>query len=266
MIANKGTYLLSPILHKDSYQLTDDITIAIDKSFENNLRERNPQLGMVEAVPEDNWLNLEVGDTVAVNHFTFYGDIGKDKSFEFRDHFELNGKKYFRSTDFQMFFKYNNQTPETFPNYILCSYDIEVEEHFGVYFGEKQTIRCTHGVYEGKEVLVLKNAMYLITLDKKSYYKVRMDEVVWVNGKVVGENLLVRRLPEKEHEIFTLKTNNQTAIALTSLNDIMVGDVLQIYRNQGIETPQGYCIPYESIIGVWNDHEAKNIHHLKPVA
>lgn len=253
MKATNNKYLLSPVLHKDSYQLTDDIVIAIDKSFENNLRERNPQLGTVEAIPDNNGLNLKVGDIIACNHFTFYGDIGKDKSFTFRDHFEHDGKKYFPATEFQMFFKYNDKTPETLPGYILCEYRIEVEEHFGVYFGEIEKIFCTHGIYEGKEVIVLKNAMYLITLDKKEYYKVREDEVVWADGKVVGNNLLVKLLPEKQHEIFTIKTNNQTAVALTALNNIMIGDIIQIYRNQGIETPSGLVIQEDTVIGVWQD-------------
>ena len=267
MKAKNNKYLLTPILHKDSYQLTDDIVIAIDKSFENNLRERNPQLGTVEAMPDNNFLNLKVGDVVACNHFTFYGDIGQDKAFTFRDHFEHEGKKYFPATEFQIFFKYNDKQPEVLSGYILCEYNIEVEEHFGVYFGEKESIMCTHGIYAGKEVIVLKNAMYLITLDKKEYYKVREDEVVWVDGRVVGDNLLVKLLPEKQHEIYTLKTNNQTAIALTALNNIMVGDVLQIYRNQGVETPQGYCIPMDTVIGIWEDSTQFNdISKLTPTA
>jgi hypothetical protein len=78
--------------------------------------------------------------------------------------------------------------------------------------------------------------------------------VVWCDG-VVGDNLLVRLLPEKTHEIFTLKTNNQTAIALTGCGQVMAGDVLQIYRNQGIETPDGYAIHIESVVGIWENSD-----------
>lgn len=232
----------------------DGTILAIDKSFENNLRERNPQLGRVEAVPDDNELGLSEGDVVAVNHFTFYGDIGANKSFKIQDHVTDGGRMIFRATLRQMFFKYNDKIPECFEDYILCTKHTEPEEHFGVYFGDKTSWVCTHGAYQGSEVVTLKNAPYLITLDRKEYYKVRKDEVVWAGG-VVGENLLVRILPDKEHAIHVLKTNNQTAIALTSLGEIMIGDVIQIYRNQGVETPDGYAVGAETIIGTWIDHQ-----------
>lgn len=241
----------------------DGTILEIDKSFENNLRERNPQLGRVEGVPDGNVLGLVEGDVVAVNHFTFYGDIGANKSFKLQDHFVHDGKMIFRATLRQMFFKYNDKTPECFEDYILCEKHTEPEEHFGVYFGDKTTWVCTHGCYVGSEVVTLKNAPYLITLDRKEYYKVRKDEVVWAGG-VVGENMLVRILPDKEHSLYTIKTNNQTAIALTSLGEVMIGDTIQIWKNQGVETPDGYVVGQETIIGIWTDQSNLEITKLQP--
>jgi signal peptidase I len=246
-------YLLSIIDHKSTYDLAG-VTIEMQKQYENNLRERNPQMGRVEAVPNDNPLHLNVGDVVVVNHFTFYGDIGEDKSFIVKPHLLYEGIRVFRAEERQIFFRMNGDLIECMPDYIICDYRVEPEEHFGVYFGEKKWIECTHGKYAGKEVVTLKNSMYLITIGKTDYYKVRTDEVVWCDG-VVGDYLLVRLLPEKEHEIFTIKSNNQTAIAMTGCGQVMAGDVIQIYRNQGIETPDGYAIHIESVVGVWNDAE-----------
>src|SRR5580698_1041611 len=90
-------YLLSMVNHKETYELTDEVTLHIDKRFENNLRERNPQLGRVECIGDDNPYGLEVGDIVAVNHFTFYGDIGSDKGYILKDHVEVDGVKLFKA-------------------------------------------------------------------------------------------------------------------------------------------------------------------------
>ena len=199
-------------------------------------------------------MNLNVGDIVLVNHFTFYGDIGEDNAFIIKDHILYNGVRVFKATPFQIFFRLNGDLIECMPDYLICDYRVEPEEHFGVYFGEKKSVHCTHGKYAGREVVVLKNAMYLITVGKKDYYKVRCDEVVWCDG-VVGDNLIVELLPEKQHEIFTLKTNNQTAVALTSCGNILKGDILQIYRNQGIDTPEGYCIGLETVVGIWQSQD-----------
>lgn len=264
MKALPNTYLLSPILHKDTFELADGVIIAIAKSFENNLRERNPQLGKVEALPDDNWLGLQVGDTVAVNHFTFYGDIGANRGFNLQPHVVSDGKMLFPCVERQLFFKYNLGVPEPIGDMLICKYIIEPDEHFGVYFGERKYIMCTHGKYAGKEIKTLNNAMYLVTLGKEEYYKVRTDEVVWADGEVVGDNLLVRLLPEVEHKIYTIKTNNQTAVALTALGEVMVGDMIQIYRNQGQVTPDGYCISSETIIGIWKDQTNLEITKLQP--
>lgn len=235
MRALPNTYLLSPVLHKDTYELENGVLLAIDKSFENNLRERNPQLGTVEGLPDNNWLNLKVGDLIAVNHFTFYGDIGENKTFKLKEHVIHDGKMIFPAVERQMFFKYNDKTPETLPGYLICDWVVEPEEHFGVYFGERKYILCTHGKYKGKEIKALNNAMYLITLDKQKYYKVREDEVVWADGELVGDWMVVEYLPEKETLLdlsLAKKNNNLTAKCVKGKYE---GQLLQVYRNQGVE-------------------------------
>lgn len=256
--ANPSTYILSPINHKENYELSNGVMLYIDKSFENNLRERNPQLGRVEAVPDNNPLGLAVGDTVAVNHFTFYGDIGKDRAFKIQDHFTIEGVMHFRAVPYQMFFKYNNEVAEPFSDYILCEYHIEAEEHFGVYFGDKKMINCTHGIYEGSEVLVLNNAMYLITLGRKEYYKVRVDEVVCVDGNAVGKYMMIEYLPEVVHGIFDLsmvkKPNNLSAMVIQSTHkDVHVGDKVRVYRNQGVGFDTYRLIEEDSIIFIYEE-------------
>ncbi len=261
-----NNYLLSIIDHKSTYELAPGVALEMQKHLENNLRERNPQMGRVEAIPEPNPLALSVGDVVIVNHFTFYGDIGPDKAFIVQPHLLYEGIRVFRADERQIFFRMlSSGKLECMPDYIICDYRIEAEEHFGVYFGDRKYVVCTHGEWAGRECVVLKNAMYLVTVERDNYYKVRKDEVVWVEGiGVVGDNLLVRLLPEREHEIFTVKTNNQTAIALTALGDVMVGDVLQIYRNQGMETGDGYVVGSETIIGIWTDQQNLEITKLQP--
>lgn len=266
MRALPNTYLLSPILHKDSYELENGVVLAIDKSFENNLRERNPQLGTVEGLPDNNWLNLKIGDIIAVNHFTFYGDIGQDKSFKLKDHFTHEGKIIFPVGERQMFFKYNDKIPETLPGYLICDYNIEAEEHFGVYFGEIKYIVCTHGKYTGKEIKTLNNAMYLITLDKKQYYKVREDEVVWVDGDVIGDWMVVEYLPEKETFLdlsLVKKSNNLTVKCIKGKYE---GKTLQVYRNQGVEWDGKWIIDEEMIIGIWKNQQSGQIKDMMPLS
>jgi co-chaperonin GroES (HSP10) len=237
----KGTYLLSMIDHKATHQLTDEITLEIDKSFENNLRERNPQLGKVEAIPDDNFLKLEIGDTVAVQHFTFYGDIGTNKSFALQPHVKHDGKLLFKAHQWQIFFKYNNNVPEPLDGFILCDNVEEDQSESGIILESKPhknkaIVTFGHNEFKvGDIVLVLDNALYSITLDKKEYFKVRTDEVVAkLDGdKIipVNNNMLIEYLPEKE-SIFDLsfvkKTNN-----LTAKKDN--GDLVQVYRNQGVK-------------------------------
>lgn len=224
--------------HKSTYDL-GPVEIQIEKQYENNLRERNPQLGRVEASCGE----LSVGDIVAVNHFVFYGDVGPDKSFTLQP----NCGGLFRANDRQIFFKYNNGVPEPLNDYILCEWVIEQEEHFGVYFGERKYIRCTHGEYAGSDILTLPHAMYMVTLDKVDYYKVRKDEVVCVDGRLREGYSYIEYLPEKESLIWGAKKPN-TLLALCH-EGVYNGETLLVYRNQGVSFRNGFIIDDEMIVG-----------------
>ncbi len=260
---NEGIYLLSMIDHKSTYRLADDLEISISKEFENNLRERNPQLGLVEFIPGDNPLELKVGDVVAVNHFTFFGDIGKNKSFNIQDHTVLEDKKIFKVLPRQIYFKYNNETPEPLKDYILCQ-EVEIEDTVTYVDGEfkhekkwKQTSVVTHGDWKGKTILVLPNSFYLVTIGKTDYYKVRKDEVVAFieYGEIVpiNKNIVVEYVPEKEHPFLDLSMVKKPIDVMAKVikkpvsdewNEIVglivcgittpEGDYCQVYRNQGV--------------------------------
>lgn len=256
-----NTYLLSPILHKDSYELSDGTILAIDKSFENNLRERNPQLGRVEAVPDNNWLSLEVGDVVAVNHFTFFGDIGEERGFTMKDHVEVDGVLLFPAVERQMFFRYKKGKAEVLPGHLLVEQRIEPIEHFGVYFGDETNWYCTHGIYSGKKILTLSNAPYLITLDRTEYWKVREDEVVWVDGEVVRDCMVVEYLPEAKHVLWGVSKPNN--VRVKCISGKLEGEELQVFRNQGVRYGDGWIITDEDqIIGIWKDQKLKDLNSL----
>lgn len=254
-------YILSPILHKETYELTNEITLKIDKSYENNLRERNPQLGTVEYVPENNIYGLSVGDIVAVNHFTFYGDIGPNKSFTTKPHVVHDGKMLFKALPRQIFFKYNNKHPEPMADFVLChavdeKEELHIEPNSGDFyrtkeFAQKGTIWFGNDEFpSGTEILVLKSSFYLITLDRVDYFKVNKNEIVAkiVEGKLLPVNGcgLVEYIPEKEHPFLDLsmmkKPNNTTARLLSGdpvINMMVEGvdkdsGLLQVYRNQGV--------------------------------
>lgn len=260
MIANKGIYLLSIIDHKHFVEFSN-ITLQIENSYENNFRERNPQLGRVEAVPEDNFLHLEVGDTVAVNHRTFYyAQIGENKGFVIKDHTVYDGVKLFRVLPEQMFLKYNNKVAEALPGFAICSNveekkELHLEPNEGKFYWTKEFSQrgtCEQGVHAGKEVLVLKNAFYLITLDKTDYFKVNENEIVAIiegeEAIPVNGRYMVEYEEEKSHSFLDLsavkKPNNVTA---TDEN----GRKLQVWRNQGVKWGDKYIIDNEMEIGEW---------------
>lgn len=261
-LPNNSNYMLSMVNHKGTYQLTEDIELKISKDYENNLRERNPQLGRVEAVPEDNPYNLQVGDIVAVNHFTFYGDIGKDRAFNLQEHVEIEGVKLFRVALRQIYFKYNDQIPEPCEDFILCRQIEEETTASGIHLiskPEKNRAIVTHGDWKDKEVLLLDNALYLVTLDRVDYYKVRKDEVVAFieNGDAIpiNKNIVVEYVPEKGHPLFDLslmkkpnnlmakvikkcvsfKWNEDCQMTVEGLDYPKDGEYAQVYRNQGVE-------------------------------
>lgn len=287
MKALPQTYILSIIDHKSTVFLSEEVTIQIDKSYENNLRERNPQLGRIEAVCEsDNPLGLSVGDIVAVNHFTFYGDIGANKSFVYQPHVEWEGVKLFRVLPRQIYFKYNEGVPQPIGDIVLCASVAEkdilgFDPNVGQFFHTKEFVQvgtvayANCGFEAGDEILVLRSSMYLITLDRVDYFKVLAKEIVAriVDGEAipVGENVVVRYKSDEFQNGYSplLRgtgihiTNNLTAevvavadvptdMILTSemgwKEQLEVGDAVQVYRQQGVPYKDVWVVEPHTII------------------
>lgn len=178
-------YLLSPILdHKEKYDL-GGTEIRIAKDYENNLRKRNCQFGIVEAVTESNPLNLKLGDIVFVNHFTFHGDIGVNRTFKLRPHVDIDGKKLFRVPERNIYLKYNKEI-EPLKDIVILegihsngsegSFDM-IQTHFK---DRGRVIYSKDSTIIGKEVLVEKNALYALDFKDMDYYRIYRNEIVAV--------------------------------------------------------------------------------------
>ena len=124
MRSPNGNYILSMIDHKGKVMI-GDVELLVSKQWDNNLRDRNPQLGVVEFAPGGS--ELKPGDIVACSHFTFYGDIGPDKSFTLQSHVEHDGKKLFFAEPYKIYFKFNNNIPEPIKG-IKIAYDVKEKE------------------------------------------------------------------------------------------------------------------------------------------
>ncbi len=290
MNAPISTYILSIIDHKAHHEIQvggDVIDLLVDKSYENNLRERNPQLGRVEAVGDDNPYGLIVGDIVAVNHRTFYGNIGDNRAFIVKDHFEMDGKWFFKVLCEQILFKYNNKTPEPLGDTIICTEVSELSElrseankdiNFYRYkeFGQFGTVLCGDSDLPcGTRVLTLKYAFYLVTLDGMDYFKVKKSEIVGrISGEdivPVGKYILIEYIePEKRHAFLDLsfvKKELGVKARILASNTLPIseminwrtetpsGDVL-VFRNQGVEYNGKRLIDIESIIWRFEYEEA----------
>lgn len=178
-------YILSPILdHKEKYDL-GGVEIYMAKDWENNLRRRNCQLGIVEALTPENPLNLCLGDIVFVHHFTFHGDIGADRSFTLNHHTLFEGKMLFKSPIRDIYFKYNNNQVEAIngiavleglmsPQYSPSGLELPQTQ----YKDRGRIIYHSDYSMVGKEVLVESNALYEVELNNEIYYRVREDEIV----------------------------------------------------------------------------------------
>ncbi len=248
-----NTYILSPILHKDEVQVTPDIKLAIDKSYTNNLRDRNPQLGVVEAIcEEDNPLALKVGDIVACNHFTFYGDIGVNRSFQLQPHVEFDGKLLFKVNPYSIFFKYNSpQQPEPLGDIVICTGVAEkdilgFDPNQGTFFHNSEfvqrgTVLAGGGFESGDEILTLSNSMYLIELDRTDYWKCRRNEVVAVvrdgTPYPTSGNIVIEYLPDEYQNGYSpllvgtgVHISNNVGARVVSVADTYSNDPILIWK------------------------------------
>lgn len=254
-----GTYLLSEIDHKSEIEMSG-IILTIINSSQNNFRDRNPQLGKVEAICEyDNPLQLRVGDIVAVNHRTFYkAQVGpQGHRFQHQDHCDHEGVKLFRPLTEHIYFKYNNKSPELIPGYIICA---NVEEHdilgfdtnTGDFLHKKEfkqegTILVGNDRYpSGALVHVLKYAFYLVTLDKVDYFKVKESEIVVLDGKPAPGYFAVEYLEEiKEHPLLDLSHMNKSNMLHAKTDQ---GELLYVWGNQGISLDGKQVISEDNVI------------------
>lgn len=270
MITLPGFYILSMIDHKTEYH-----GLIIAKWMDNNLRERNPQLGKVEGICEENSFGLVVGDVVAVHHLTFYGNIGTDKQFTWQDHVEVDGIKYFKTPARNIFFKYSSL--ELLGDTVLCTdvadiKTLKMDDTDGKFMWDSRF--DNKGVLDGRRVIVKAWAFYCIEIDQQYFFKVNRDEIVaYLDPIEPTENcIVVEYLPEKEHSLFDLsgvkKTNNVKARVVNGNGYYEDGSILWVFRNNGV-SHDGYWIldvKDEIVIGSWGRVDEQDIDKLKVVA
>lgn len=269
-------YLLSPILdHKEKYDL-GGIEIQIVKNYENNLRSRNCQLGIVEAVTKENPLNLHLGDIVFTYHFAFHGDIGSNKSFKFNKHTEYNGKKIFRVPPSSIYFKYNNENIELVGDTMILEEMMSPEiSPSGLYLESKpykdrgRVVYSSDDTIVGLTVFVDTNALYALELKDKKYFKVLAKEVVGViyddeifptSGRVLLQDepdVTLREDLELDLSLAKKKTIVKSEVIRTGIlskeeSVIKVGDTVLRARDYGVKYKNQVVVKVEdeNIIGV----------------
>lgn len=267
--STKGYYVLEGILDYKEKTVIGGVDFYIANNFKNNLRERNSQLGIVRATPPENPLKLEIGDTVCVNHFTFMGDIGEDKSYQLRPHTVIDGKKLFRVHPNNIFFTYNDKVVKVLGETIICEEVMEdIITKSGIFvesIHHKDRANVTHGnadIEDGALVVVEQHALYPIELDKKEYLKIMLDDVVAVidNGmiKPYKGRVYVQDLPAKEHFLDLSLANIESSIHSkviavgVEVDDIEVGDTIIRTPNSGIAIDGGFIInpSYDHVIAI----------------
>lgn len=177
------SYLLSPIIdHKLKYDL-GGIEIQIEKQYENNLRLRNCQLGIVEAIPAENPLSLSLGDIVFVHHLTFQRGINRGMDFIKEQHVLFRGKELYQCPARSVFFKYNEKTiTPTGDVVIVEGVKIPAKELYEgsleYYPNMASVVFPTEHFDEGDILFVETHAMYPIDLPGCKFFKIYRSEIV----------------------------------------------------------------------------------------
>lgn len=252
-------YLLTPIDdHKSKYKLDNGLELQIEKQLDSNLRTRNPQLGIVKAIPEANPLNLQLGDKVIVRHVVFYGDIAKQRGFTDKPHVFKGGERLYKCAAKDIYFKETDgELPEMLGQFILTEEYTEPDEMVigdqKIYVGEKKfkdrsrivklPAKLTN-LKEGSVAITLPNSLYGVNYNKKDYYRIRESEIVgfYSDGEVepYKEYFLVEDLPEEPNSTLQLpekfqgyakQIKSRVIKVHESVSELTVGDI--IYRNKG---------------------------------
>ncbi|WP_298845481.1 hypothetical protein [uncultured Clostridium sp.] len=179
--------------HKEKIDLGGQ-EIFIAKDWENNLRTRNCQLGIVECLTTNNPLNLCLGDIVFVNHFTFHGDIGENRSFTLIDHVKHDGKLLFKVPVRNIYFKYNEGQIEPIGDMVIiesiltdATSSIGLELQQAQYKDRGKVVYAKDTSLIGKTVLVEKNALYGIEIKQENLFKVMKEEIAGIIESFEGE-------------------------------------------------------------------------------
>lgn len=206
-IRNVGTYyLIEGLLDHKEKRDVGGVEFHIAKNFENNLRERNPILGIVHDVSKHNPLKLKKGDNVIVSHWSFYGDIGKDKSYQSQEFVEVDGKKLFRVHQNDIFFTYNNDEIKPVGTILGVEKVEDTIEQFGIvstilHNDRGRVIYPNCGVEKGTEVLLEKHALYEIEFNKKKFYRIRENEIVGIiHEEAIPKELNWRKVTDESYD------------------------------------------------------------------
>lgn len=197
----KGIYLLrGDLKHKEEHRLTEDVTIYIAKEFENNLRERNPQIAYVEGIPEDNPFNLNYGDKIIVHHMVFFGEIAKDSpDYVLQPHVVHQYEKLFPCRLNDIYFRVLDNlegSDQLVPleGILLMEPVVDEEETAsGIYIGSKErkdvaSVVSGDSYHKGDQLLVETNALYPFVHNKVKYFRLRDSEVM---GLINEDNVLI---------------------------------------------------------------------------
>lgn len=126
----KPFILIKPDLNHKKRQMVGDVELQIENQFEKNLRLAHPQIGVAVAVPkgELSWkdgnkkfeCNIEVGDTLFIDHFCFY-----THSYKKQDHIVHDGDELYRAHFEDVFFIDRDGEIIMCSDYVLCEEVVE---------------------------------------------------------------------------------------------------------------------------------------------
>lgn len=278
-ITNVGThYLVEGLLdHKENIEV-GGIPMYQAKNFENNLRERNPNLGIVYGVSKENTLNLKAGDYVITSHFAFTGGIGVNKSYEMNDHVVLDGKKLFKIHPNDIHFTYNDQVIAPIGSYLGVEKVEDTIEQSGIatvvlHSDRGRVIYPNCGIAYGTEVLLEQHALYKVTFNKQTVYRIRESEIVGIIHEEKTEGIPAEDLLQySDNPLLMLmmqktakKTGRKTVTPYKGR--ILVEDLFEPSENQ-INYPDIYKIPRDNdakviAVGEMTEKQKHENNHIK---
>lgn len=172
--------------------MTDDVELEIENKFNPNLRERNPQTGIVIGV-FDGCKDIAVGDTILLYHFIFSDGSGD----AITPNFMYNEKGCYQVPYSECFFVLdeNGEVKSPIGEYLLCevtSENVETKTDSGILLPMAKQPKK-----EDRDLLVLMNGNcediangdtiralhhYEININKKKYIRVKQENIL---GKII---------------------------------------------------------------------------------